>query len=372
MRREPIAIHKDQDFYVPTFEVKVSKRQLESETIHDITQVTYKDDINAIDTFEITINNWDAEARTFKYSDGPLFDPGQTVELYIGYFGRGALRLMLTGKITSLRPSFPRGGMPTLAISGLNVLHDLRRRQTTHRYENMTDNEIARQIAGRLGMRIHTDEGGAGQQQRYDYVLQDNEYDIMFLMQRARRIGYDLFVKEQSGGASELYFGASGSAGEPIYELHYGRSLIEFQPDLSTANQTGRVCVQSWDPVRKRAIRECASRDQIRTVGLGGSGQRRVERAFNDREEVITDSPANTPQEAQIRARETLERIAKNMLKGSGSVVGLPAIRAGTVLHLSGLGKRFSGRYFVTSTTHTINDSGYTTEFQCRREEVRR
>jgi Bacteriophage probable baseplate hub protein len=58
------------------------------------------------------------------------------------------------------------------------------------------------------------------------------------------------------------------------------------------------------------------------------------------------------------------------MVKGSGSTVGLPDIRAGCVIMLERLGKRFSGRYFVTSTTHTIGDGGYTTQFQCRREEL--
>jgi len=65
-----------------------------------------------------------------------------------------------------------------------------------------------------------------------------------------------------------------------------------------------------------------------------------------------------------------LEGIAKEMVKGNGSVAGLPDIRAGTVLMIDGLGDRFSGRYFVVSTTHAIGDSGYTTQFECRREEL--
>ena len=34
-----------------------------------------------------------------------------------------------------------------------------------------------------------------------------------------------------------------------------------------------------------------------------------------------------------------------------------------------GVGKQFSGTYFVTDTTHTLNDSGYTTAFTARREQ---
>jgi uncharacterized protein len=366
-----IPIYKDQDFYVPAFEVRVGEQRLNRDTIYDITQVTYKDNIEEIDSFELTINNWDAKTRTFKYSDERLFDPGKKIELHMGYFGGSDLRLMLTGEITSLRPSFPAGGAPTLAISGLNVLHRLRTKQESHAYQNMTDNEIARQVAGRLGLPICTDENAAGIQERYGYIFQDNQYNILFLLERARRIGYDLFVEELPQGGSRLYFGPSVNLRQVTYELNYGRSLIEFQPNLTTANQVAEVTVRGWNAMKKEPIEVTVNRNQIRTRGVGSEGgQERIEQAFNQREEVIVDHPINSEQEALTLARETLERIAKDMVKGSGSVVGLPDLRAGSVVYLTGLGKRFSGRYFLTATTHAIGDGGYTTQFECRREEL--
>ena len=41
------------------------------------------------------------------------------------------------------------------------------------------------------------------------------------------------------------------------------------------------------------------------------------------------------------------------------------------MIDIGGVGERFSGRYFVTDTTHAVGDSGYTTQFGCRREEVK-
>ena len=34
---------------------------------------------------------------------------------------------------------------------------------------------------------------------KLDYVIQDNRMDVVFLVERARRIGYDLFVEEVPG-----------------------------------------------------------------------------------------------------------------------------------------------------------------------------
>jgi hypothetical protein len=42
------------------------------------------------------------------------------------------------------------------------------------------------------------------------------------------------------------------------------------------------------------------------------------------------------------------------------------------VVAITGIGARFSGLYFVTATTHTIDDSGYVTEFNARREDTSR
>ncbi|MGD9081287.1 MAG: hypothetical protein PVG96_18220 [Desulfobacterales bacterium] len=370
-----IPIFKDQDFYVPYFEVKLRNRPLEKEVIRDITQVTYKDNIEQIDNFEITINNWDAKNLAFKYSDQNLFDPGQKLELWMGYYGKDRLRLMITGEITSLRPSFPASGPPTLAISGLNLLHQLRTQQKSHAYENMTDSEIAKQIGSRLGVTVLTDANAEGGEERYKYLFQDNQYDIIYLMERARRIGYDLFVVENAedgqSAPSSLFFGPSVNVQRVTYKLTYRRSLIDFQPNLTTANQVSEVTVRGWDNENKKKIEYTAKRSNIRTKGVGSKGgQASIEKAFNQRKEIVATRPIFSQKEAKILATETLERIAKDMVTGSGSVVGLPDLRAGGIVHIDGLGERFSGRYFVTSTTHTISDGGYVTRFECRREEI--
>lgn len=374
---EAIPIFKGQDFYVPSFEVKLRGRPLGKDVVRDIVQVTYKDSIQEVDSFDITINNWDAEERAYKYinADQNLFDPGKELELWMGYFGKDSLRLMIKGQITSLRPNFPSAGQPTLVIAGLNLLHKLRRKQESHAYAKMTDSQIAKQIEGRLGIKIRTDPTAAANEKPYDYLFQDNQYDIIFLMERARRIGYDLFVEEtgQNGQSedSQLYFGPSDNIRRVTYKLKFGATLIDFQPELTTAAQVGEVTVKGWDAKRKKPISQTATRKDIKTKGVGQKGNQEViEQSFNQRQEIIADRPVNSEEEAKKMAVAALESIAKDMVKGSGSTVGLPDLRAGSIALMDGMGDRFSGRYFLTSTTHTISDGGYTTHFECRREEV--
>ena len=87
------------------------------------------------------------------------------------------------------------------------------------------------------------------------------------------------------------------------------------------------------------------------------------------REEIVVDETFFDRQEARRRALALLTERQKDMVKGTGTTVGLPDLRVGQRILIKGLGARFSGTYFVTDTTHTIGDSGYTTRFGARRED---
>src|SRR6478735_7536124 len=54
-------------FYVPQFEVRIEGVGLPRGVLRDVVQATYKDNIKEIDSLELTINNWEAATRRFKY-----------------------------------------------------------------------------------------------------------------------------------------------------------------------------------------------------------------------------------------------------------------------------------------------------------------
>src|SRR5688572_17165027 len=96
-------------FYVPTFEIRIEGVGLPNDVLRDVVQVTYKDSLKDIDGFELTVNNWDATTREFKYVGSEteadlkgspennwfrIFDPcNKKVDVRMGYVG--ALRRMV-------------------------------------------------------------------------------------------------------------------------------------------------------------------------------------------------------------------------------------------------------------------------------------
>ena len=53
---------------------------------------------------------------------------------------------------------------------------------------------------------------------------------------------------------------------------------------------------------------------------------------------------------------------------GEGEAVGDGSIRAGRIIELKGVGKRFGGNYYVKRTEHRLSPkNGYTTRFELQR-----
>lgn len=385
-------------FYVPQFEVRIEGVGLPLDILRDVTQISYKDSIKEIDSCEITVNNWDPATRDFKYVGAEtketlkknplhrLFDPcHKEFELRMGYLGD--LRVMMRGSFTTLEPNFPSGGGSTLAVRGLNVLHKLRSKQYSYTWKNppRKDSEIAEEIATlmdpgpprkkRFPLPIVTDEKAKSQEKPIISVAQNNQYDIDFLWSRAKQRGYVVFVQEADRPTrrpKRLYFGPSqggqmGGLRDVTFELKWGISLMDFKPTLTTANQIKSVTVKGWNRATRQAIKEKVTLQDPR-IDINRDLLPLLEEC-DPREEIVVNEPSFTPAQARERALAILMERFKEMVTASGTCIGLPDLRAGQRVKIAGLGSRFSGTYFVTDTTHTINDQGYITKFNARRED---
>lgn len=364
------------DFFVPAFEVRLKGQDLPRDVIHDVLDVTYRDSLDRIDQVEITINNWDAATRTFKYSDpdgqgdsGPLpsFDPGAQLELSMGYRGDPELTLMLTGDIVSLTPTFPAQGAPTLQVRALSRLYRLQRKRTVRPFENKKDSAIARAIGDELGVDVRTVQSAEDDEHEHPYVLVNNQFPIIFLLGRARALGYDLYVD----GDGALFFGPTERV-RPDLKLEWGKSLVQFSPTLKTKGQVRKITVRGWDPTKsgdERAVVGEATWSDLATQALPSNEDlQTIDSALGESFEVVTDYVPRSKAEADRVARELLADVAKRMVTARGTTIGLPELRAGGALGIDGLGSRFSGRYVVTESTHTIGASGYRVEFTARME----
>src|SRR5207245_316019 len=121
---------EEEPFYVPSFLVQVGPDPKSMKPLWDVTRVTYKDAVNQIDSFELTVasTNWDP--RSIRYTgqlppstssaESPMaILPGSYCRLWLGYETKVGLYPMLTGRVTSVAPMFVDGAM-TVTVRALS------------------------------------------------------------------------------------------------------------------------------------------------------------------------------------------------------------------------------------------------------------
>lgn len=342
---------------VPEHKVLLDGRELPLEVMVDVLDVTVSDYVTGGSWFCVTMNNWHSDRQEFKHIDGPRFKEGAKLEVTLGYDGR--IVSLIKGEVTTLEPEFSENEAPTLKVQGYDSLHRFRRGLKTKSYVQLKDSDIARQIASGLGLSVQVDDTGV----THEYLLQDNQTDIDFLMGRARRIRYELAIEN-----GVLHFRKAANDRDKVVSLEYGFTLRSFYPRLNTASQVSEVLVQGWDPKTKKAITGRArSGDEVSKMGGRQLGASITESAFFATKNIITGAPVASEGEANQIAKGKFNDMAVEFITGEGTAIGNGDIRAGKVIELLKLGQRFSGLYYVTSATHVIDSRGYSTKFTVER-----
>jgi phage protein D len=341
----------------PHFKVLVGGSELPVETAADILEVKVSDYVEGASTFTVTFNNWNSETQEFKWIDQDILSEGTEVEVKVGYVDD--LNSIIKGEVTALEPEFPDNEAPSLKIQGYDRLHRFRRGRKTRSFVQMKDSDIAGQIASELGLTAQADDTSV----THDYVLQSNQTDIDFLLERARRIHFEVTVKDKT-----LNFRKAANDQSKVVSLQYGLTLQSFYPRLSTMRQVGEVVVKGWNALTKEIIVAKSQRgDEISKMKGEKLGVVISTGAFQASEKVIVDKPIFSMGEAQQMAKGKFNEMSNEFITGEGTAIGNMDIRAGAVVELEKLGKRFSGLYYITSSTHTVGPRGYNTKFTVAR-----
>jgi len=344
---------------VPAFEMVVNYVPLPLPIAKKIMEVRVTEFLHPPNQFGFRVN--DREMLLIN-AQGGLFTEGSRVEISMGYVDN--IKKMIVGEITALTADFPSSGPATIQADGFNLLHRLTRGTFYRRFEGPTpnsglpDSQIVSQIASEMQLIPSVDPTSPRNEPR----VQDHVSNLAFVEDLARANGYFLWV---DGDA--LYFKSQRSTPNTI-PLEWGKTLLSFSPRLTTAGQVNAVEVRGWDPIQKQSFSARVERSGAGTGGLAPTGQQQISQGSGGISAlVITDAPVSSVQEAQSYAEAILSEQQQTVITGSGTSVGHPDIRVGTILELSGIG-RFNGSYMVEQVTHTLGSGGYQTSFQVRQQ----
>jgi phage protein D len=348
---------------VPAFSVALSEHSeqpddnvIPRDVLPWITSVSVVDHCDKPATFTLELISREEEDGTTSWMDDARFVIGANVAVSLGY--GSTLERVIVGEITGLAPAFTAGGSPSLTVHGADLRHRLDTvRRIRPPFREQTLSQIAEQIC-----KDHMSLDATDSKVIIPYLLQANKTDLEFLKECAARLEYELVMQDQ-----ELSFRPIETRKASIATLTLDDDLLEFHPVLSLLPLTG-VDVPGWDPENKQALK--ASVGDEGRAGMGGteSAADQTKQVLGETREAMPVACASTQAELDQLARATFNTAALDYMTGSGRCRGRTDLRAGTIIRIEGVGTRFSGDYYVESTTHSYKQGGdYVTSFHVRR-----
>jgi len=385
--------------YAPDYKIQINGANLPAQVSTAITSVRYEEGRGSASRVEMSVAN--PNLRLLKnhirglgfqpfpsaISLGPVgslqalpagtFDIDNKLTLALGY-APDPLEDVFTGEITGVNVSFPNGGMPGMTVVAHDYLNRMQRGKYGRGFGFLPDAIIAAIlgaenlllpaidpaiIAGSSAIAaVNFIFGGTGRKQR-------GQSDFELLQEVAATYDADFWVD-----GNTLYLSRFLKDYTPRLTLTWGQNMLEFTPKVSTVGQVAAVGM-------KFVLREIPldflvavgydfDRESIVISVVPGAAAASLQSMLGSVLEIIDQpiaSPADITNSALVIAHELREKL-NNRLTGSGSAVGDPRIRAGAMIEVAGIGPDFSGNYRVVSATHSIDASGYRTNFEVRKE----
>jgi len=344
---------------VPAFDVIINGTPMATEARAHIISIAvdHSNDLPSMFTLEM-VDSIALNQEVTWIDDPDLLNIGNLVEIKLGYADK--LATLMIGEITGVEPEFAFDQATRLIVRGYDRRHRLQRGRKTRTFVQQKDSDIASQIASDAGLTPQIEDSGTV----YDYILQSNQTDLDFLQSRARNIQYEVAVDDKT-----LLFRPVANAGSAVMTLTMADDLLEFRPRLASAGQVSEVTVRSWSPKdKKELVGQAKVGDEVSTMGGQSSAGALVESAFGAAVALVSGQPVMTQAEADQLAKACFNSVALELITGEGECWGRTDLRAGIVIQIDGVGKRFSGQYYVTSTIHRYAPPrGYITQFTIQR-----
>lgn len=341
---------KYRDFYAPYFEVSIDGEDLITNGV-GITSVKVDTSVEKADSFSFDVcNAYDPVAKDFNWVED-YFSVGNKVEIKMGYADK--LETVFSGLITSVKFEFPPENSPKVVVEGMDITFKMMKGVKSRSWTEKKQSEVASAIAKEYVSKTKVDDTTVV----YDLIEQSRTTDYQFLSWLAQENDYEFFTV-----GNTVYFRKPHKDKTPVVTLELGKSLRNLSIEIDIVDQTAEVVARGYDEKKKEEIEGKST-----TVNKLGSGSKTgpdilKEICGSDTKDYIYLN-VTSKEDAKGKATALLNERAMKLITGSGETLGLPEIRAGKYIKLTGVGSKLSQVYYIKSATHTISDSGYLTAF---------
>jgi phage protein D len=342
----------EQTKHVTNFIVTHKGKPISHELHSQINSLTVENSLTLHDV--ATIEFLDAKIDLI---DNENFKVGDPIEVSVAFGKNGKETTIFKGEVIESEPEY-KLPLISLKVRAFDESHRLTRGRHVRDFQNVTDSDMAKKIAGEAGL---DPKGVESTSITHPYIFQDNQSNLEFLKQRAALIGFMTYVRD-----GVLYFHKLKESKE-VQSLGWGKEgLTEFYSKVSSVKQPTEIEVRGWDPKRKQAvvakIGAGKGHPEAKAADRSGAAQKGATKIGSAKQ--LLSTTVRSDSQAKQMAQGEADRWAGAHMQAEGVSSGNPTLSAGTSVTFSNLGDKFKGKYIITSATHTFDSKKrYTTNF---------
>jgi Rhs element Vgr protein len=338
-------------------QIKINGKVLDAS--FEVNRITTFKEVNKLSRARIQILGGDYTKNIFDESENTLFDPGNEVEIKLGYDQK--LSLVFEGIILkhsiSIKEGFQkRKSKSLLIIDCADKAVKLKNSHTTTIFKDKTDNQIIANIIQNVPGLSSNIEATSFQ---HTLLSKYNSNDWDFILDRAKLNG--LLVLNSNN--SIIIKDPKLSSLTPQVKILNGEGTLLFEAALNADNQYNKITFSSQDVFKDEVFSKTGTEpNEIVTNTTNPATKISVNTSASN---VEFNFPFDVdPNELKVLA-DAITKISRlQRLSGKAKFKGVLNVDLDTAVALSGFGKRFDGNVYITGVQHEIEEGKIQTEIQ--------
>lgn len=346
----------------PIFILKIGKEGQDPEPVvlnTRLQSMKYEDNESKTDKLTLELDNFD-----FAFLDGDTFKKGNLLEASFGYAGN-----MQTVKCFVQRISGHLTGQLSIEADHTSFL--MHKNKKSRQFENATRSEVVKKIADDNGFGT-ADVDIQDTKVRYEVIVQPAITDAEFIKRLAHKEGFVYFVD-----SSGLHFHEKKLDQPPVKTLRWFTDrtgeIISGDFESESKKKKGRIQSEGRDTVTKKPITVDSKNTTVPRSSLASvlehvdakTGQTSLQFRLSD--DDVRPSLESNASAAKAESDGAFKNQERSTFKLKLDVLGDPALRAKRIVEITGIGKRWSGLWYIQKCTHEI-DTHYVTKLEMVRD----
>ncbi|QKX07311.1 type VI secretion system tip protein VgrG [Aquimarina sp. TRL1] len=331
-----------------THKILVNGEELSKQ--YQVKTIQVSKEVNKIPTASLVLLDGEPSKQDFQLSNEAFFTPGSEIEITAGYHSDE--ETVFKGLVIKHTIKIRNNGSYLMVECKDEAVKMTIGKKSTYYYE-AKDSSIIEEIIDTYGLQKEVESTN----HEHKELVQYNCSDWDFMVSRAQANGKLCFIDD-----GMITVAKPDITKESIETVTFGATMLDLDAEIDARHQLTKITSYGWNYADQEIVEVEAKDPSISLNGNLTPGDLSDIMSLENYE--LRHGGARTVTELQDwgDARWLFHQLAK--VRGRVKFQGIPAVKPGEIITLSGVGDRFNGKVYVTGVQHHLAEGNWTVDVQ--------